>query len=250
MKGIVNFVKEHSSTFLCVIATGGVIATAVLAVKETPKAIEILEQKKDEELTVKDKIVTVAPVYAPAAVTGILTVACIFGANVLNKKHQASITSAYALLNSTYKRYSGKLKELYGNEAHENIMTSIAAEQSKDICIYAECCGSNTELGFHNVQEEELLCYDAFSDRYFKSTLRQIITAEYHVNRNFALGADISLNDFYEFLGISAVDGGGDIGWFHGCDYDWIDFENYPATLEDGITCHVVNAVFPPDTFE
>ena len=39
------FLKKHSSTILTCLGAVGVIATAVTAVKETPKAIKLLEEK-------------------------------------------------------------------------------------------------------------------------------------------------------------------------------------------------------------
>lgn len=54
-----TFLKRHSSTILTVMGAIGVGATAVIAVKDTPKALRILdeaEQEKGEELTVKEKI--------------------------------------------------------------------------------------------------------------------------------------------------------------------------------------------------
>ena len=48
--------------------------------------------------------------------------------NVLSKRQQAALTSAYALLNDSYNNYKDKLKELYGEEAHQKIVDAIAAE--------------------------------------------------------------------------------------------------------------------------
>ena len=50
------------------------------------------------------------------------------GANALNRRQQAALTSAYVLVQSSYKEYKGKLKELYGEEAHNAIIDSIAKE--------------------------------------------------------------------------------------------------------------------------
>lgn len=60
--------------------------------------------------------------YIPAAISGTATIFCIFGANVLSKRQQAALTSAYALLNDSYNNYKDKLKELYGEEAHQKIV--------------------------------------------------------------------------------------------------------------------------------
>lgn len=91
--------KKNASIILSCLGAVGVVATAIVTAKATIKAVDILEDaEKDHELTKKEKIKAVAPTYIPAVVLGASTVACIFGANVLSTKYQASLMSAYALV--------------------------------------------------------------------------------------------------------------------------------------------------------
>ena len=46
--------------------------------------------------------------YFSAIILGTSTVACIFGAKILNQKQQDSLVSAYALLDKAYKDYRRK----------------------------------------------------------------------------------------------------------------------------------------------
>lgn len=127
-----TFLKRHSSTILTVMGAIGVGATAVIAVKDTPKALRILEeveQEKGEELTVKEKIITAGPVYIPAIAVGVSTIACIFGANALNKRNQAALMSAYALLDQSYKDYKRKVSDIYGEDADKKIIEEVAKEE-------------------------------------------------------------------------------------------------------------------------
>lgn len=127
-----TFLKRHSSTILTTIGAIGAVATAVIAVKDTPKALRILdeaEQEKGEELTVKEKIVTAGPVYIPAIAVGVSTIACIFGANTLNKRNQAALMSAYALLDQSYKDYKRKVSDIYGKDADKKIIEEVAKEE-------------------------------------------------------------------------------------------------------------------------
>ena len=215
---ILKFAKKHSSGLLCIVAAGGVIATAILTAKETPKAMKILEQKKAEKkenLTVIETVKAVAPCYVPAVVSGLMTVACIMGASVLSKKQQAA-------------------------------MESISAEDAEkvDICSYTYFDGGS--LGFGDVEEETILFYEPYSNRYFKSTLYGVLQAEYHINRNFVLGADITLNDFYSFLGIEKIDGCDLVGWSGADGYEWIDFTNVCSALEDGTPYYIITPMFEP----
>ena len=149
--------KKASPTILTCIGAAGVVATAVLAVKVTPKADSLIKadswRNHDGDPYAATKLEAVKSCwkcYIPAAATGVTTIICIFGANTLNKKQQASFASAYALVNRSYSDYKHKLKELYGEDAHKKIMESIAAEKSSMPPITATGGFSNSSLEFED----------------------------------------------------------------------------------------------------
>lgn len=59
---------------------------------------------------------------------GAATVTCVIGANLVTSRKQANIAGAYALVNESYKQYQNKVREIYGEEAHQEIMELIAAD--------------------------------------------------------------------------------------------------------------------------
>ena len=254
--------QKAAPTILTCAGTAGVVATAVLAVRATPKALKCIEREKEAKnvenggnLTRMETIGVCWRCYVPAAVTGIATIGCIFGANVLNRRQQASLVSAYALASRSLNRYKQKVKELYGEEAHRKVMAALAVEQSEKHPIYAGTFAATTSLGFEEADEEERLFYDAISSRYFQATISQVLQAEYHLNRNFALsGGFITLNDFYDFLGISKTPEGDKIGWMVSDGLYWVDFDHQRTVVDDGLNgeveCWIINAPFPPVTYE
>ena len=124
------------STVLTCIGAAGVVATSAMAVKATPKAIEMLkrtEEEKGDKLTKMEIVKTAAPAYIPAAVTGVATIACVFGSNVLNKHQQVAMASAYALLDRTYRAYSNKVDELYGEDSSAEIKEALAKDEYEEI---------------------------------------------------------------------------------------------------------------------
>ena len=156
--------KKASPTILTCIGAAGVVATAVLAVKATPKADSLIKadsrRNHDGDPYAATKLEAVKSCwkcYIPATATGVATIICIFGANTLNKKQQASLASAYALVNRSYSDYKHKLKELYGEDAHKKIMESIAAEKSSMPPITATGGFSNSSLEFEDANEEQRL---------------------------------------------------------------------------------------------
>ena len=113
MNGLLNhaqkFVKRNAGTILTCAGGVGVVSTAVLAVKATPRAIELInkaKEEKQEELTNWDIVRIAGPAYIPTVITGTATLACIFGANMLSRRQQAALISAYALVDTKYKEYT------------------------------------------------------------------------------------------------------------------------------------------------
>lgn len=250
------YIRKYSPVALSCVASIGVIVTAVVAVKATPKALVLIhtDSKKNHggdpyAYTKKEAILSAWKCYIPAVAFGASTIACIMGANALNKRQQAALTSAYALVQNSYKEYKDKLKELYGEETHNAIVNSIVAEKCNEISISSPSFISNSSLDFGEGMEPEITrtFYDSFSQRYFESTIEKVIQAEYHLNRNFMFAGVIPLNDFYEFLGLERTDFGDKVGWSSvNGDIYWIDFNHHRLTLEDGMEIYIIDMVFEP----
>ena len=234
------FFKRNASIILTCIGGVGVITTSVMAVKATPKALLLLEeakQEKGEELTKIEAVKVAGPVYIPSMVMGVSTIACIFGANILNKRKQESLASAYALLNQSYKEYKDKISELYGDEAGDQVKQEIAKDKYEDADIL--------------VSQDKELFYDEFSRRYFESTLYDVQAAEYQLNRALVMRDYVYLNEFYDWLNIAPIDGGDELGWSRGSNMtlywqEWVDFTHSKVELEDGMECHIITMLSEP----
>lgn len=242
VKKIQLFTGRNASTILTCVGGAGVIATSIMAAKATPKAMQLLEKAKEEkgeDLTKLETIKVAAPSYIPAVLVGTSTIACIFGANVLNKRSQAGLMSAYALLDRSYKDYKNKVKELYGEEVDKHVVKEIV----KDTYVEDEV----------TVEEDKQLFYDLYSKRYFESTTEKVQQAEYAFNRLLNIRDYASLNEFYELLGIEKIDDGDWLGWSTGMNMEyywqhWVDFEHDKVTMEDGLDCIIISMPMEPTT--
>lgn len=251
---IISYLKRSSPTILTCLGAVGVVATTVMAVRATPKALELI--RRDSRInhdgdpyayTKAEAIQSAWKCYIPSALIGTSTILCIFGANILSRRQQAALVSAYTLVNDVYREYCGKVKELYGEETHQKIVDSIVKDNCKDVYISSSgICGSiSLDFDEHDPEDNRLF-YDVFSNRYFESSVIRVIEAEYHLNRNWGLGAGICLNDFYNLLGLDSIDGGDELGWFYEDGISWIDFNHHKTVLEDGLEVYVIEFAFTP----
>lgn len=240
-----RFLKRNASTILTCVGAVGVVATSVMAVKATPKALILLEKAKEEkgeELTKWETVKMVGPTYIPAVITGAATIACIFGSNVISKHQQAALMSAYALLDNSYKEYKKKVDELYGEEAGTKIREEIAKDKYTGDCVLLD--------------DTKELFYDFYSGRYFESTKEAVLWAEYETNRALYVNGCVGVNEFYEFLGIEPRAEYDELGWTCGqlesmYWHTWIEFEHTETIIDDtdeyeGLPCTIVYMPLEP----
>ena len=244
------FWKKHASTILTVTGSAGVVATTVLAVKATPKALKKIEEAKEEkqdELSKWETVKVAGSTYVPTILVGAGTIACIFGAHVLSQKQQASLASAYALLDTSFKEYKKKLVELHGEETHQSVIDAIAIEKAEeDWGIRGGFFGSVSDLGIE-ANSDAVLFYDEHSGRYFEATIERVLQAEYHLNRNYILRGYSYLNEFYEFLGIDETEYGSVLGWTPTDDGEyWIEFNHRKVLIDDDLECYIIEMPCEP----
>ena len=190
---------QASPTILTIIASVGVVTTTIMAVRATPKAVKMLEEaesEKGEYLTKLEIIRAAGPIYIPSVLLGVSTIACIFGANALNQKKQASLMSAYAMLNESYKQYRKAAKAVYGEDADDKIH----AEMAKDALVSTCDWGYQVYNMGMDSDSERLLFYDLASKKYFRTTMAAVLNAQYHVNRNLSVRGVCPLNEYLVWM--------------------------------------------------
>ena len=235
-----RFVRRNASTILSVLGVAGVIATTVTAVKATPKAMEFVkkaEEEKGEKLSKWEKVNAAGVAYIPTVLVGTATIACILGANVISRRQQATLMSAYALLDRSYKDYKNKANELYGDGAGKQIREGIA----KDKYTGDESSGDDGKELF----------YDFYSGRYFESTKEAVQWAEYETNRAMIVNGAVCLNEFYDFLGLEPKPEYELLGWSCGQIeemywHPWIEFEHSTTPIDEDMECTIINMPLSP----
>lgn len=242
MKKSQVFLKKHSSKILTVVGAAGVVATSVMAVKATPKAMLLLEEaekEKGDELTVVETVKAAWKPYIPATITGISTIACIFGINYLSTRNQASLMSAYALLDRSYKEYREKVTELYGEDSVINVKQEI---------VKTKFYNSTDDF---ELEDDEELFFDYEGVRWFKSTVEKVKEAEYKFNQNLTMSGFACINEFYDILGVERTDTGYQLGWSTVTNDDIYGHSSFEVQLEKtemegGMECWIMTYPCPP----
>lgn len=233
-------IKKHSPEILTGIGIAGMITTTVMAVRATPKALILIEERKEEigaeKLEAMDMVKTTWACYIPAAITGTLSVACLIGSSSVNARRNAALATAYTLSESALKDYQGKVIEMFGEKKNEAVKDAVAKDKvEKNPVVTREVI--ITEKG-------NTLCYDAISGRYFKSDIEKIKKAECELNRQMLYDMYVSLNDFYYEIGLDSVKLGDELGW--NVDSGYIDLSFSSQLASDGTPCLVIDYSVAP----
>lgn len=244
-----NWLKKQSPTILTCIGAVGVVATAVTAVRATPKALDLCADLRHDRLRVNgeeptklDYVLETWTCYLPSAAIGAATIAAIFAANVLGKRQIAALSSAYIFLNRSYKDYINKVKDIYGEEADKQVKAAMAKEKYSDDGLLVKSSDGDNDY---------CIFYEEHYGKFFERTMLEVREAEYQLNRKLCREGEASLNDFFELLDLPKSEIGEMFGWsqedgydFYGC--SWIEFSHDLVSMEEGMECYIINTPFGP----
>lgn len=205
--------SKHSPEILIGIGIAGMLTTTVLAVKATPKALCLMEKKKQEldvdTLPPVEVVKTTWKCYVPAAASGVASIACLIGSNKVNARRNAALATAYKLSETAFSEYRDKVVETIGEKKEKVVRDKISEEQIKNNPI------SKTDV-IVTGKGNSTLCFDPLSHRYFYSSIEKINRAanklNYEINTN-PFDSGVTLNDFYDEIGLAGTMTGDNLGW-------------------------------------
>lgn len=240
--------SKRSPEILMGLGIAGMVTTTVLAVKATPKAILLIEDRKDEleveKLTPIETVKTAWKCYIPAAVSGTVSIACLIGSNSVNARRNAALATAYKLSETAFAEYRDGVIETIGEKKEKTVRDKVSEKQIKETPV------NKTDIIVTG--KGKTLFFDPLSHRYFYSSIEKIRRAENILNKEIntdPFDAGRTVNDFYTEIGIPTTATGDALGWnlsiglldiylsYQGGD-EGTEFEDEP--------CAVLNFVNPP----
>ena len=238
------FMTKHSPEILTGVGIAGMITTTVLAVKATPKAMTLIEEaerKKHvhihgqyhnierEPLTKLETIKVAWKPYIPAAITGVLSTACLIGASATNYKRNAALATAYQVVSTTLSDYKDQVVETIGEKREKTVREKVAQKQVDRM---PESNQPVIITGYGDVW-----FIDPISNQEFQSDIEKVRKAFNDLNYRMVVGMEeyVSLTDLYNELGApdlrTAVSD--DIGWNLGSDGP-VEFSMHACTRKNG----------------
>lgn len=227
-KKIQRGVVKNLPTIATCVGVGGVITTVGLTIKIAPKAKKIYEEelKKKPDMNLWDKTKILAPLYWPVALSGTLSIGCILFANSENLKRNASAIAAYQLSETALNEFKEAAKKTVGEKKTREIQSKVAEEEVKINPV------SKSQVIITNNGDQ--LCYDSISGRYFMSTIEKIRQAVNVINRRLMVENVVSLNEFYDLLGLEGINIGDTLGWNMNSMNDMLDILFDSVVADDG----------------
>lgn len=239
-KSVPDVLKRHSPEILTGIGIAGMIFTTITAVKATPKALQLVDEREIKEgkrLTNTEIIKTTWKCYIPAAITGVCSIACLIGASSVNLKRNAALATAYTISETALKDYREKAVEVVGEKKEQAIRDAVAKDKLEKAHVQ--------DREFILTGKGETPCFDPLTNSCFKSDIETLRKAENNLNKRMRDEVCITLNEFLQEIGLDPCDDsiGEQLGWDIDKGYIEIDFS---SQLLNGIPYLVIGHHNPP----
>ena len=210
-----SVITANSPVLLLGTTIAGVVTTGVLAAKAGYQARGIVEaqplRSEDEgetyiPLTNQEIIQLTWKCYATASLSGAGTIAAAVGTHTVHTKRANAMAALYAVTSNKLDDMTEKAEELLGPKKTQELQNRVG-QKALDRNPQTE----DTEVLMLDDGVE--LCYDDWSGRYFMGSVQKLEAVINDVNRMLIDRGDASLNELYDFMGLSPIPMGEDWGW-------------------------------------
>ena len=231
-----TFVEDNAPHILTGMSVVGTVSTAVMAAQATTKASKVLQDYRDTnelheiQLHPRQQITLTWKVYIPAVLMGTATISCIIAAHTVGTRRQAALASAYSIAEKTLSQYQSKVVEVVGENKELQVREAVAEEQLRETPL------STNQIVF--LGDGDSLCFDTLSGRYFKTDLERLKKLENETNKMLIHDTWVSVNDFYDILGLDPIKLGDLLGWSTD---DLVEFKYQSKIADDGTPCLVLD---------
>lgn len=210
-KNTLKSIKANTPEILTALGVTGVITTAYLTNKAAVAAHEvIIEHEKlnpppaDPKERLKERTKLVWKLYIPATTSGVITIGCIIGATRSGGRKTAAAVTAYSVTERAFHEYRERVADEIGKGKEQKIRDEIAQDAVNANPITREVVVAGTG---------HVLCYEMHTGRYLQSTMETLKKAENKVNSIAIRERYVTLDEFYDLVGLDHTSVSDKIGW-------------------------------------
>lgn len=221
-KATTGFIKAHDTQILSGIGAIATIGAVVSAFKAGPKCMDILTEANEEGVGNLEKAKRVLPAAAPTLIFTGVAISANLASHKISSDRISGLVSAYEIATKLHESYKSTVKEEVGEEKEGDIQqkaTNRQAVSSKDMMNVPVATGYGNDL-----------FYDSWTGRWFLSDVAYVRKTINELNQMLLNENFISLNEFYQSIGLDTVEAGEELGWL--LDYGLIDI-SFDAGLND-----------------
>lgn len=203
-----KFFVKYGPDILIAVGAGSLVAGTILAIKDTPKAMErrkAAEEAKGEPLTKSEAIKESLPAYIPTIAATVTGLGCVAGGYGLMHRRLSATAFSLAASEKALNEFTEKAREVVGDKKTEEIKDAVAEKHilenpvsKNDVII--------TGKGDH-------LIYDSYSGRYFKGDIETVRQAVNTFNEALLTEMTKPLGDLYDILDIPQTEITNQVGW-------------------------------------
>ena len=233
--------QKHSPTILFVAGAVGVVATAILTARATLKVSDGLDatadildkinkgdgeedEKKQAKVLVYSKLaVYLGRAYAPAIITGTLSLAALGGGHYIQVRRLSSLGAAYLTLDKGYRSYRERVRGEVGEKRELELF-----QDRRVVDIIEETDGTLTHVKAPTGEGPYSFFWGQGASRNWNPEAQYNVMflkcqQDFANDRLQAFGW-ISLNDVLDSLGLKKTSAGQVVGWVMGHGDNFVDF--------------------------
>lgn len=240
------FASEHRTSLMIGGGIAGMVIAGVTAVRVTPKASMLLEERRcskhdaylenteaNPQLTIKDYVQVTWKYYLPPIALATVSAGAIIFAHKVDRKENAALAAAYAISESRLKEYSEKVLETVGEKKEKEVRNAIDKDRVNN--------NQPVDGEIISTGQGDTLCMDAWNGRYFYSDIEVLRRAAVDLSRAVLNDETVTLNDFYDRIDLPQTKNGDFFAWEIGNHHEMIelsfssqlDFKKRPVLVMD-----------------
>lgn len=237
-----RYVRDNAPTILASFGVVGTVTTAVLSARAGYRAAEIIEQERQHQMldprfsnfTPRHKAELTWQLYIPPTLTGVASCGLIIASVVVGNRRAAALAAAYSLSEKAFREYKDKVVDQIGKGKERKIRDELAQDRVNQDPVSRQD---------HIYGPGSVLCYDAYTGRYFYSDMESLRRAQNELNHRIINSYYASLSDLYDILQLHRTAFSDEVGW--NCDR-LLEMTFSTTMSDDDRPCIVINFQVEP----